>query len=41
VPQQCCPSARKKAGDAAGIKGTRTLLLADGAHDDRGQHYEQ
>src|SRR5262249_13969069 len=33
--------ARKKAGDAAGIKGTRALLLADGAHDNRGQHSEQ
>src|SRR6516162_7841233 len=26
---------------AAGIKGTRALLLADGAHDNRGQHSEQ
>src|SRR5262249_57318306 len=25
----------------AGIKGTRALLLADGAHDNRGQHSEQ
>src|SRR5262245_30793527 len=33
--------ARKQVRDAAGIKGTRALLLADGAHDNRRQHSEQ
>src|SRR5215510_4706205 len=31
----------RRLGDGAGIKGTRALLLADGAHDNRGQHSQQ